>query len=68
MLTAILTAFYSLDVRAGSVDPRQLRMAMPFVKHQAGTFVLLSSCLADLQEGLHKQSRNRFIIIPQTSP
>ena len=32
MLTAVVSSFYSQHMRAGSVDPRQLRMAMPFVK------------------------------------
>lgn len=32
MLTAVLSSFYNQDMKAGSVDPRQMRMAMPFVK------------------------------------
>lgn len=32
MLTAVLSSFYNQDMKAESVDPRQMRMAMPFVK------------------------------------
>lgn len=32
MLTAVLSSFYSQDMKAGSVDPRQMRTATPFVK------------------------------------
>lgn len=32
MLTAVVCSFYSEHTRAGSVDPRQLRMTTPFVK------------------------------------
>lgn len=32
MLTAVVSSFYSQRMRAGIVDPRQLRMATPFIK------------------------------------
>lgn len=32
MLTAVLSSFYNQDMKAGSVDPRQMRVATAFVK------------------------------------
>lgn len=65
MLTAVLSSLYNQDMKAGSVDPRQMRVAIPFVK-SSGRHLCAFFLSCTFQEVIHKQLENSLIIITPT--
>lgn len=59
MLTAVLSSFYNQDMKAGSVDPRQMRVVTPFVKSSGRHLRVF--CLSVLQiSGSYTQTVRKF--------
>lgn len=65
MLTAVLSSFYNQDTKAWSVDPRQMRVATPFVK-PSGRHLCAFFLSRSFQEVIQKQFENSFIISTRT--
>lgn len=62
MLTAVLSSFYNQDMKVGSVDPRQMRMATAFVKSSGFNISFFLSCT--FQEVIHKQFVSLSLLQP----